>query len=128
MQVYLQPTRESWPGIISRPAMNAAALEEKVSAILNDIRQNGDAALLKHTASFDGVTLSQSALSAEEWGAADAIPEPLKAAINQAAANIKLFHQQQIQAPEKVETMPGVVCWRKTGGVASVPPVYQRGV
>ncbi len=120
MQVYLQPTRESWPGIISRPAMNAAALEEKVSAILNDIRQNGDAALLKHTASFDGVTLSQSALSAEEWGAADAIPEPLKAAINQAAANIKLFHQQQIQAPEKVETMPGVVCWRKTVGIEKV--------
>ena len=120
MQVYLQPSRESWPGIISRPAMNAAALEEKVSAILNDIRQNGDAALLKYTASFDGVTLSQSALSAEEWVAADAIPEPLKAAINQAAANIKLFHQQQIQAPEKVETMPGVVCWRKAVGIEKV--------
>ena len=120
MQVYLQPTRESWPGIISRPAMNAAALEEKVSAILNDIRQNGDAALLKYTASFDGVTLSQSALSDEEWVAADAIPEPLKAAINQAAANIKLFHQQQIQVPEKVETMPGVVCWRKAVGIEKV--------
>lgn len=120
MQVYIQPTRESWPGIISRPAMNAAALEEKVAAILGDIRQNGDAALLKYTATFDGVTLSQSELPAEEWVAADAIPEPLKAAINQAAANIKLFHQQQIQAPEKVETMPGVVCWRKAVGIEKV--------
>lgn len=120
MQVYIQPTRESWPGIISRPAMNAAALEEKVSAILNDIRQNGDAALLKYTASFDGVTLSQPALSAEEWAAADTIPEPLKAAISQAAANIKLFHAQQIQVPEKVETMPGVVCWRKAVGIEKV--------
>lgn len=120
MQVYIQPTRESWPGIISRPAMNAVALEEKVSAILNDIRQNGDAALLKYTASFDGVTLSQPALSDEEWAAADTIPEPLKAAISQAAANIKLFHAQQIQAPEKVETMPGVVCWRKAVGIEKV--------
>lgn len=120
MQVYIQPTRESWPGIISRPAMNAVALEEKVSAILNDIRQNGDAALLKYTASFDGVTLSQPALSAEEWTAANTIPEPLKAAISQAAANIKLFHAQQIQVPEKVETMPGVVCWRKAVGIEKV--------
>lgn len=120
MQVYIQPTRESWPGIISRPAMNAVALEEKVSAILNDIRQNGDAALLKYTASFDGVTLSQPALSDEEWTAADTIPEPLKAAISQAAANIKLFHAQQIQVPEKVETMPGVVCWRKAVGIEKV--------
>lgn len=120
MQVYIQPTRESWPGIISRPAMNAVALEEKVSAILNDIRQNGDAALLKYTASFDGVTLSQPALSDEEWTAAETIPEPLKTAISQAAANIKLFHEQQIQAPEKLETMPGVVCWRKAVGIEKV--------
>ncbi|MGV3767897.1 MAG: histidinol dehydrogenase [Chitinophagaceae bacterium] len=120
MQVYIQPTRESWPGITSRPAMNAAALEEKVAAILADIRQNGDVALLKYTATFDGVTLSQSELSAEEWAAADTITEALKAAINQAAANIKLFHEKQIQAPEKVETMPGVVCWRKAVGIEKV--------
>ncbi|MEY3433032.1 MAG: histidinol dehydrogenase, partial [Bacteroidota bacterium] len=43
-----------------------------------------------------------------------AISEFLKDAIRQACANIKKFHGTQIEESRKVETMEGVVCWRRS--------------
>jgi len=44
----------------------------------------------------------------------------LKAAIEQAAANIRFFHSKQLTPAEVVETMPGVRCWRKSVGIERV--------
>jgi histidinol dehydrogenase len=37
-----------------------------------------------------------------------------------ASNNIRLFHEKQLSAPEKIETMPGVICWRKSVGIDKV--------
>jgi len=120
MQVYFNPNPGSWPQILARPVMNAGKLNDTVAAILNDVRTHGDKAVLAYTQRFDGATLPQPGLDQKDWAAADSISEELKAAITQAAENIRRFHAQQIQEPVKVETMPGVVCWRKSVGIEKV--------
>ncbi len=48
------------------------------------------------------------------------LSDELKAAIRQAYHNIRLFHERQKQPIEKIETMPGVMCWRKSVGIEKV--------
>jgi histidinol dehydrogenase len=44
----------------------------------------------------------------------------LKTAIQTAYGNIYRFHEQQKQLPQKIETMTGVTCWRKSVGIEKV--------
>lgn len=120
MQVYYNPNVESWSQLLQRPVMNAEKLEDTVSEILRDVKENGDKAVLTYTEKFDGVRLQRSGIDEDEWAGADSIPEELKQAIIQAAANIRSFHEKQFQPVVKVETMPGVVCWRKSVGIEKV--------
>lgn len=43
---------------------------------------------------------------------ASALDSQVKKAIEVAKINIEKFHQTQLQKVEKIETMPGVWCWR----------------
>jgi len=52
--------------------------------------------------------------------AADELTPALKTAMQIAKTNIEVFHQTQWQKTEKVETMPGVWCWRKSVGIDKV--------
>ena len=49
-----------------------------------------------------------------------AIPNSLKTAIQLAKENIEKFHLSQLQKMERIETMPGVWCWRKSVGIENV--------
>jgi histidinol dehydrogenase len=69
-----------------------------VAEIVEAVRREGDAALLRYTASFDGVTLTPDTLrvEAEEIQAAYGQVEPaFLEALRQAAANIRAFHEKQ---------------------------------
>lgn len=70
-----------------------------VAAVLEDVRCRGDAAVLEATARFDGyVPASMAALriGPEELEAAwRGLAEPLRAALQAAAANIRAFHERQ---------------------------------
>lgn len=121
MQIYINPSRESRKTLLQRPAIDATALQEKVKQVLNEVQQQGDAALKKYTQQFDGVELDNILVSEAEVAAAvSSLPQELKEAIEIAIANITLFHQKQVSAPELVQTMPGVQCWRKSVGIEKV--------
>lgn len=101
--------------------MNLADIFSKVQPVMEAVRIGGDAAVLEYTARFDGVALPALAVSPEEQAAAQwQLTDALKAAIQQAAANIRTFHERQLSAPEAIETMPGVRCWRKSVGIEQV--------
>lgn len=101
--------------------MNLADIFSKVQPVMEAVRMGGDAAVLEYTARYDGVVLSALAVSPEEQAAAQQqLSDALKAAIQQAAANIRSFHEKQLSAPEVIETMPGVRCWRKSVGIEQV--------
>ncbi|MEL7119967.1 MAG: histidinol dehydrogenase [Bacteroidota bacterium] len=121
MQKFIQPPKEEWESILERPALDLSQLEATVSNILADIKMNGDAAIKKYTAQFDKAELSSLMVSEEEFAEAEQlINDELKAAIKLAYKNIRLFHSQQELQTQKVETMPGVNCWRKSVAIEKV--------
>ncbi|MEG1378661.1 MAG: histidinol dehydrogenase [Bacteroidales bacterium] len=121
MKIYRYPERTEWANIIRRPAFDHSGLAAKVSAILDDIRQQGDEALRRYEKQFDHVELDQFAVSATEFAEAEKLLDSeLKAAIRRAARNIAHFHASQKIDDHKIETEPGVVCWQKSVGIERV--------
>jgi histidinol dehydrogenase len=121
MEVIEFPSLEDIPNILSRPAQDLANLRDSTLAVIEDIRVNGDKAVAQYTANFDGVNLDQIPTTKEDFALAEEMLNlNLKKAIEVASANIKKFHAAQKQPVEKVETMSGVVCWRKSVGIENV--------
>jgi histidinol dehydrogenase len=120
-QVIVNPPGSEWDRLLQRPVFNTGVLEDKVAAILGDVKTNGDAAVRKYASMFDGVALNELKVSpAEIEAAAVWVDDELKAAIGIARNNITVFHTAQKEAIHKIETMPGVVCWRKTVAIQKV--------
>ncbi|HVX51797.1 MAG TPA: histidinol dehydrogenase [Chitinophagaceae bacterium] len=121
MKLFKYPSEQEWEQIVKRPAINALELQDRVRTVMDDVKQHGDAALNKYTAKFEGITLGNIKVSAEEIEEAKKIVSPeLKLAIETAAANIKIFHAAQQQPVEVIETMPGIECWRKPVAIERV--------
>ncbi len=76
-----------------------AAIEERVAAILADVRARGDAAVLEYTARFDGVQaagMGALQLKADELAAAfDGLPAEQRQALQAAAGRIRRYHEWQ---------------------------------
>ena len=121
MQVFEEPSKQDWEALLQRPNFEAAELLPKVQSILDAVALEGDAALLRFSATFDQVQLKSLCIDPVLIQAAEAIVAPaLKTAIQSAKVNIEIFHQAQLKKEEKIETMPGVWCWRKSVGIEKV--------
>ena len=121
MQVFKLPVRDDWKKILERPAIHAAALEQKVRTILDIVQAEGDSALRRYTKEFDAVDITALSVTENEINEAEKkIAVELKQAIQQAASNINTFHKKQVGMVEIIETMPGVQCWRKSVGIEKV--------
>lgn len=121
MKIISFPDRTEWPYLLARPTQNLADIEQKVAPIMQRVRHEGDRALRAFASEFDKQELEQIAFPEGAFDRAEAgLDENLKAAIGQAYANIKKFHESQRQPVEKIETMPGVTCWRKSVGIEKV--------
>ena len=79
-----------------------AAIEERVAAILADVQQRGDAAVLDYTLRFDGLSAaSVQALEltqAELKAAFDGLPAAQRSALQAAAARVRSYHEAQKKA------------------------------
>ena len=121
IQVFKEPKLKDWPNLLARPEYDASPLQAKVREILLAVKQRGDAAVTEYTLAFDKIAISNFKLSAAAFDAAEkALTPSLKTAIQLAKVNIEVFHQAQIQKEERIETMPGVWCWRKAVGIEKV--------
>ena len=121
MNLLITPDRKEWPGILKRPSIDASNLLPKVQGIIEQVKLRGDSALIEFTSQFDQVQLTAIQLDTEVIeAAASKLSSSLKNAIQSAKVNIEKFHSTQIQKVEKVETMPGVWCWRKSVGIEKV--------
>lgn len=121
IQVYNQPEQKDWTALLARPNFNAQELLPKVQAIIDEVIAKGDKALFDYTKQFDNVHLKSIALDDTIKSSADSLlSSALKAAIQLAKGNIEKFHQAQLQKMDRIETMPGVWCWRKSVGIDTV--------
>jgi histidinol dehydrogenase len=121
LSVFYNPGREEWNSLLQRPALETGQLNEKVKAVLNEIKLEGDAAVKRYTAQFDGVELDELLVSTAEIEEGIALLDPaLQEAIEHAAKNIRLFHESQRFESKVIETAPGVKCWQKSVGIEKV--------
>jgi histidinol dehydrogenase len=78
------------------------AIEERVAAILGDVRARGDAAVLEYTARFDGLqaaTMADLEIGPDELRAALArITTAQRSALEAAAARVRSYHERQLEA------------------------------
>lgn len=121
MRIVRYPEREVWKKILERPHTDISALNGVVDDILEDVRNNGDEAVLRCEIRFDGVSLQSLAVTdGEIENAVRSVDAELKEAIELAHSNIERFHMAQRTTEHKVETMPGVSCWQKSVAIQKV--------
>ena len=99
----------------------AAQTRASVAALVEDVRNRGDAALREITQRFDGASLDAFEVGADEFAAAEsAVPVELRRAMEEAAGRIERFHGAGMVQPYAVETAPGVHCERMVRAIARV--------
>ena len=119
--MYKFPTKNELNLILRREVIDSVDLEGVVSAVFENVKLNGDAALTEYALKFDKVEMTSFLVSNEEIEVAkEEVTSELKKAIQQAVKNIEKFHSSQKEEVTEVETMPGVVCWRKSVGIEKV--------
>jgi len=107
---------------LSRPALkDNKLLKDTVSTIIQKVRSGKDAAVLAYTKKFDGAELSSLRLPLEHLEQAPSlVSDKVKAAIDLAYHNIRLFHEAQYPNDISIETQPGVLCEQKHAPIARV--------
>lgn len=120
-----------------------SSLRASITALIDDVRERGDAAVVDALARFDGVEIepAQLRITAEELAGATVSPE-VDAALDDAIAHCRTFNEQLMQRARdwSLETEPGLHVGEKVtpivsaglfvpSGKASYPSVaYQLGV
>ena len=102
---------------------SASGVEECVRDIISDVRKNGDAALFKYAERFDKAKICKLEVSKEEIDEAMEMVEPEYIEIlKEAAANITLYHEKQLNRGFEIRKENGVILGQK------VLPVDRAGL
>lgn len=101
--------------LMSRLAARSVALDSdlltQVTAIVDDVRQRGDEALIDYTRKFDGVELQSSELRVSEdtlRGSAAKVDKETVAALRVAIKNVRAFHERQVEQSWEFSPAEGV--------------------
>jgi histidinol dehydrogenase len=107
--------------LVQRNVDPANEIRALVEGVIENVKQNGDNALLDYALKFDKVELDKLYLSkAELEEIAAAVSADQQEALQTAYANIYKFHKAQLKTEDKIETMPGVTCWRELRAIEKV--------
>lgn len=92
-----------------------------VADIIEDVRKNGDEALLRYAREFDHADLDTLEVPREQLDRALADMDPgLRPVLEEAAENIRAFHRRQVQNGFVVSEKPGVVLGQKVTAIDKV--------
>ena len=107
---------------LARPAAGLATRTlAEARVIIDEVRSLGDAALLRYTREFDGVTLRSLEVSSAEFAAARrAMQATDTAALERAIANVDAFHRATQPTAVAIEVQPGVRCERLIRPIGAV--------
>ncbi|MDO5442437.1 MAG: histidinol dehydrogenase [Bacteroidia bacterium] len=114
MNTIINPARSEWRSLCVRPSDDNPIVRDRVAKILERVRKGGDATIKNLAAEIDGVSLTSLQVTKSEIEEANALVDSsLKAAIAQAAGNIRAFHEAQMPQTVEVTTSAGVRCIQK---------------
>lgn len=121
MELIKYPPKSDWPLLAKRPALDVTTLFDTVRTVLDEVRSEGDAAVVRYEEKFDKVKLSVLQVSEEEIEeACGLVSDDLKQAICTAKENIGKFHASQRFSGQEIETTAGVTCWQKAVAIEKV--------
>ena len=93
------------------PGVNVEGI---VTEIIENVKENGDKALLSYCEKFDKAKLSSLQVTEEEINeAVNAVDPTFLEILEKAAANIRRFHQKQVRNSFIINDQPGVVIGQK---------------
>jgi len=100
---------------IRKKTATESKIVQTVAEMFTDIENSGDTAIEKYALQFDQTPADRIKIKQEELEElAATCTEDLKTAINLAIDNIRTFHLSQKRTSDpKIETSPGVFCWRR---------------
>jgi len=118
---YSDLTKADILDLVQRNVDPANEIRTIVEDVIAHVQQNGDSALLDYALKFDKVELDKLYLDKDELvEIAATVTAEQKAALEIAYNNIYKFHKTQLKTEDKVETMPGVTCWRELRPIEKV--------
>ena len=122
LEIFTNPSPSRWANLCARTkAEQSAEIATAVAGILEEVRRNGDKALLCFEKKFDRAEISSLEVSeAEKAEAENAVPRALKQALAVAKSDIENFHRAQLPSPVSVETVKGVTCHQRTVPIQKV--------
>lgn len=121
MKIFFSPSPEEVDIALKRPTKKLKEIKKIVKPIIKRVKERGDKALIKYAHDYDHVDIEDLRTSEEEIdGAESQISDFLKTSIQVAVANIERFHAAQKDDFLEIETMPGVICQRKSVPIESV--------
>ncbi len=118
---YEKMTEADLESLVARNSDVNKEIEGQVIEILDQVKSEGDRALKKLAQKFDKDSPDELVLGEDVIAlAAGKLDRMACRALEIAFSNIYSFHSVQTKKERKVETMPGVVCWREMRPIEKV--------
>ena len=96
---------------LCRPPIPAGEFQQLVSAIISQVRSDGDRALRELGEKYDAVVPETLEVTADEWAVAESLVDPaVLQAMDEAISRISAFHLAGKPTPVNLETAPGLRC------------------
>ncbi len=121
MKKYYNPKKDNWASICERPLFDNTQIKKIVNDVFDNVKVNGDKALIQYTKKFDNIDLKEISFDLEiiDISEIDIDPE-LKESIDNAFNNIYKFHESQLFVSKKIETSKEVFCWQDKRPIENV--------
>jgi len=121
-----RPTRAELMGLVPRAVVDVAVASESARALIADVRERGEAALREQAERFDGgapasIRVEPAAISA----AAEALPDAVRGALEEAIGRVRLASQAQLPPPAATALHAGARVaqrWQPVGRVGLYVP------
>ena len=107
--------------LTARPAIDFEGVMNIAKDIVSNVKARGDDYIKELTAKFDGADLDSLLVTEEEFKEAEEVlSDKVKQAIETAYQNIFSFHSIQTPGEQKLETTPGIECFRQARAIERV--------
>ncbi len=121
MKKYFNPKKDNWASICERPLFDNTQIKKIVNDVFDNVKFNGDKALIQYTKKFDNIDLKEISFDLERIDISEIDIDPeLKESIDNAFNNIYKFHESQLFVSKKIETSKEVFCWQDKRPIENV--------
>jgi histidinol dehydrogenase len=114
IQIIENPERARWNELAARAGSDDEAVVTRVLSIIDQVRREGDQALLRLAREIDGYSGPFLVSQKEIDASGDSLIPSLRKAIETASRNVRRFHEAQWSSGVDMETMPGVRCMQRS--------------